>query len=291
MQRLNEEDLSGHWLKKGGFKHVCIPMRYDPDQGSSPDDPRAKPHPKDPRTRKGELLWPEFFTEERVAKLERDLGPYGTAGQLQQRPAPEGGGLFQRSWFRVVEEVPKTGLGRDGRQFVITPRRVRGWDTASVPGGGDYTMSVLIADAGENIVPRFYIEDVAGGQWGPLDVDRNMQMTAHADGAQVAVREEQEGGSAGKAVTTKRRLDLAGFDYAPVSLSGSKVVRAGPLRSQCEGLNVALVRGPWNEDFLTEFENFPNGAHDDRIDASSCAFNALMEAPPAEECVVIGWGS
>jgi hypothetical protein len=32
--------------------------------------------------------------------LKISLGSYGTAGQLQQRPSPAGGGIFKRHWFR-----------------------------------------------------------------------------------------------------------------------------------------------------------------------------------------------
>ena len=44
------------------------------------------------------------------------------------------------------------------------------------------------------------VEDVVRGQWSPRDVDRVMQQTAALDGVGVSIREEQEPGSAGKAV-------------------------------------------------------------------------------------------
>lgn len=291
MQRLHAEDLTGHVLAKGGFRHICIPMRFDPDQGAAADDPRAKPHAADPRTRKGELLWPSFFTEERVRTLERDLNPYGVAGQLQQRPAPEGGGLFQRAWFRIVDRIPDVVSGRDGRPVRVVSRNCRGWDTAATPGGGDYTAGVRIADCGMEVHPRYYVEDVRRGQWGPADVDKNILGTARADGYECLIREEQEGGSAGKTVIYARRSALAGYDYGGIPLSDSKGVRAGPFRSQAEGGNVALVRGEWNEEYLTELENFPNGAHKDQVDGSSASFNSLAQAGPAVETDIIGWAN
>ena len=39
--------------------------------------------------------------------------------------------------------------------------------------------------------------------------------------------------------------------------------------------NVKLLRGQWNEAYLSELENFPVGGHDDQVDASSDAFNEL----------------
>jgi predicted phage terminase large subunit-like protein len=41
---------------------------------------------------------------------------------------------------------------------------------------------------------------------------------------------------------------------------------------------VKLVRGNWISDFLDEAASFPNGAHDDQIDAISGAFQ-MMSSP------------
>src|SRR5262245_21046519 len=88
MQRLHHEDLSGHVLAQGDFEHICLPMRYE--QTHSRSTCLGQP---DPRTQEGQLLCPEQFSEAAVARLERSLGSYGTAGQLQQRPVPLGGGM------------------------------------------------------------------------------------------------------------------------------------------------------------------------------------------------------
>src|SRR5438132_1532962 len=54
----------------------------------------------------GELLWPERVGIEEVESLERELGAFGSSGQLQQRPVPRGGFKFRREWFKVVGEAP-----------------------------------------------------------------------------------------------------------------------------------------------------------------------------------------
>jgi predicted phage terminase large subunit-like protein len=53
----------------------------------------------DPRTKVGQLLWPEHIDESALAAMEADLNERGTAGQLQQRPSPAGGEIFLRKWF------------------------------------------------------------------------------------------------------------------------------------------------------------------------------------------------
>jgi predicted phage terminase large subunit-like protein len=91
MQRLHEADLSGMILdKKLGYDHIMIPMRYDPDRA----------HPtmlgyKDPRTEAGQLYFPTRFPLDVVEREERIMGPYATAGQMQQSPVPRGGGVIK----------------------------------------------------------------------------------------------------------------------------------------------------------------------------------------------------
>jgi len=264
MQRLHEQDLSGHLLAKGGWEHICWPMRYEPDCAD----------PLDIRTEAGELFWPELFPETAVKQLEYDLGPFAAAGQLQQRPAPEGGGLFRREWFDIVDVAPTKAT------------RCRGWDTAATEGGGDYTVGVKIAQAGG----LFCVEDVQRVQYGPDGVDALFCQMVTVDGKACRQREEQEPGSSGKAVIANRTRTLAGFDYAGVNVTGDKVTRARPFRAQCEAGNVKLVRGEWNEAYLQELSVFPAGAHDDQVDASSAAFNELTTGPRPVRVRKAAWG-
>jgi phage terminase large subunit-like protein len=103
MQRLHAEDLTGHLLKKVKSKwtRLTIPMRYEGSPTFDAGKDIGRPDLNDPRTQKGELLFPERFSEKATQALEEDLGEYGTAGQLQQRPVPTGGGILKKHWWRV----------------------------------------------------------------------------------------------------------------------------------------------------------------------------------------------
>jgi predicted phage terminase large subunit-like protein len=292
-QRLHEEDLPGYLLKKdrAGWELVRWPMRFEkcecpPDAHDQERcsvhkaDPQWQPDKRDRRSESGELLFPQLFDEIKVRQLELDLGPLDAAGQLQQRPSPEGGGLFKREWFKYAETKPKL------------MRVARGWDTAASENKGDWTVGCKIGEEFEwNIVNnrrklqstgRFFVLDVIRVQLGPDGVDKLMLNTATADGRSCAQREEKEGGSSGKAVIDARTKRLRGFNYGGVQTSGSKITRAKPFRSQCEGGNVYLLRAEeWNEKYITELCAFPAAKHDDQVDASSCAFNSvLLEEPP-----------
>src|SRR5205823_4434852 len=95
MQRLHEQDLSGHVLEKGGYEHICLPMRFEPERRSVTclgADPRQVP---------GQLLFPKLFPGAVVDEIEnKEMGPTEFAGQHQQRPSPEGGGILKTFWWK-----------------------------------------------------------------------------------------------------------------------------------------------------------------------------------------------
>lgn len=96
MQRLHEADVSGHILNDiGGWEHICIPAEWDGKRRSTVLGPY------DPRKQKGELICPERFGPAEITRLKQALGTYGTAGQLQQDPAPAGNGLLKTDCFKL----------------------------------------------------------------------------------------------------------------------------------------------------------------------------------------------
>ena len=99
-QRLAENDLTGHVLEQsiGDWQLLMLPMHYDPDRTVVTSLGWS-----DPRTKEGELLWPERFPEHAVRELEKTLGPFGAAGQLEQSPKPKGGGVVKYAWWNAWE--------------------------------------------------------------------------------------------------------------------------------------------------------------------------------------------
>jgi predicted phage terminase large subunit-like protein len=261
MQRLHQDDLSGHVLTAPdalSWVHVCLPMRAEPlERMPETKATRWKGDPRQP----GELLWPALFPEDKVAQLERVLTPTPAAGQLQQRPTPEGGALFKVGRFKVIPELPRDVVAW-----------CRFWDAAGTEGAGDWTAGALV---GKRAAGTFVVADMARGQWSTGVVDNKIQQQAYIDGPKVRVREEQEPGSSGKAVVESRKRLLAGYDYHGVRSTGDKTTRAKPLANQVEAGNVELVAGPWVQRFLDECEVFPFGTNDDQVDAATGGFNEL----------------
>lgn len=96
MQRLHERDISGYIIDElRNWEHICIPAEWD-----------GKPRKTslgsyDPRTKVGELICAERFGEEEITNLKQSLGEYGSAGQLQQDPAPSEGGILKTAYFNL----------------------------------------------------------------------------------------------------------------------------------------------------------------------------------------------
>lgn len=267
MQRLHEDDLSGFLLSKSGWEHVCFPMRFETRKANE-QDVRNVPDPRDKRTIKDELLWPEQWNEEKVNGEELLLG-LAASGQLQQRPVPEGGALFQREWFEFVDAHP-TDI-----------ELCRGWDIAESEDSGDWTVGVKMGRCRRTRL--FYVIDVVRIR--KTLIDSLILATAKMDGVRCKIR---EGSGSGKATIKARSIDLAGFDYAAspeTSKEGDKIQRSNPFRAQCEMGNVKIVRGVWNDQYLSVICSFPQGKWDDDVDASSNAFNCLV----GQRLIEVSW--
>jgi len=256
MQRLNEKDTSGIIIKRNlGYTHLCLPMRFEADRRCI-----TSIGFRDPREHDGELLFPERFPEATVKGLEKTMGSYAAAGQLQQRPAPREGGMFKKSWFPIVRAVPA------GTKFV------RGWDLAATEGAGDWTAGVKI---GRQKNGRFIIADVVRDQKSAAGVERLLVNTTSQDGYLCEQSLPQDPGQAGKQQASYYIGKLAGYTAHATTESGDKETRANPLSAQAEAGNVDILEGDWNDTFLDELCVFPNGEHDDQVDGASRAFNTL----------------
>lgn len=214
----------------------------------------------------GTALWPERYDLAHLMSIKADVGSRVFESLYQGRPTPDEGGFFKREWFQVTD-----------RPFSERAYRCRYWDKAATAGGGDWTTGVLVAQEDG----RYCVEDVIHVQYGPKDVQTLIQRTAEQDGPYVRIRMEQEPGSSGvEVIDLYARRILTGYDFRADKVTGSKDLRAGPLSAAMENGNVLIVRAQWNRDYIQEFCEFPLGAHDDQVDATSGAFRELADAGP-----------
>jgi predicted phage terminase large subunit-like protein len=271
-QRIHERDLSGHILANElGWTHLCLPAVCEPNH---PYPIRTTVKRKataelwaDPR-KQGEPLWPDRYSVEALQRISKDqtMSSHVAAGQLQQRPTAREGGLFKRVWFdNPVKHAPEE------------LRLVRAWDfAASVNDSNDPDWTVGLLMGQDPVTELLYVIDVIRKRLTPGERQTWVRSTAIFDGDEVRIRIPQDPGSAGKFEAYQVVKLLQGYSVNVEPERGSKERRADSFAAQCEHGFVKLVEGPWNRAFIDELCAFPNGAHDDQVDAASAAFRALM---------------
>lgn len=264
--RWHEDDLSGRilpeeWKGESGdilckdgnvWRVLCIQAECQVD-----DDPLGR--------KRGEMLWPEWFTEQHWAQFRANARTWSAL--FQQLPVPRDGDMFKPDNMEVIDALPAC-------QIVW----VRGWDVAATEGDGDWTvgLKVGLCMAGE-WRDRVIIADEKRGQLGPDKRDALILNTTKADNRTVLQDLPQDPGAAGKSqIVTWFRM-LLGWRVTSGLESGDKETRAEAPAAQVNVGNVYMLRGNWNEPFREELRGFPNAKFKDRVDAFSRAFARLME--------------
>lgn len=270
MSRWSIADLVG-WLKEreieyqktnpgveqiGSFKTLHLPAL-----ANSVDDPLGREI--------GAALCPERYTREDLINL-RDgpsgVGPVAFEALYQNNPKPPEGTMFKVDKFRILEAIPMDRGIKWCRTFDLaaTEKEVSSGDP-------DWTAGCLMGrtESGHTI-----IADVRRTRKNSDEVEEWVRATCEEDwarfGRPIPVRLPQDPGQAGKAQGNQyRRTVLYGMDFDTFTESGDKVVRATPLSGQVGAGNVYLVNGEWILDFKKECEGFPDGDHDDMVDAAS----------------------
>jgi predicted phage terminase large subunit-like protein len=271
MQRLHERDLSGTVLSgetAEEWTHVCLPMRAESAKALVPT--KAYRPAVDPRA-PGELLWPSLFTPAKVLSLERALGSYATAGQLQQRPAPAEGGILKLKWLKYYE--PDSLPGIDSVVISADPalKDKQQNDFWSVQAWG-------VSGPNRCALRRYHARcDLSEAILQIADLHRWATETFPDKGVTVLI----ENAAAGPDAIRALRRKITGV--VPWHAKGDKVQRAMAAQPVLEAGNIfvpgvedatggkpdpGLTPG-WVQEMVTEWAGFPNGAHDDDVDAFS----------------------
>jgi len=262
-----EDDLIGTLLVDGqGFpwEHIRLPAIAEENDllGRMP----------------GEPLWPERVSLDRLMKLKASIGTYAFNALFQQRPAPIEGSIFKRNWWRFY----KTGI-------VGAPRPFGSTTVEAVPMPDRFDQVVLSIDAtfkdsstSDNV--GFLIAGQKGRNLFLLD-DRTKRMGFNATIAELlrAVKDYRitriliEDKANGPAIIDTLKAKIPGI--IAINPRGGKESRAMAIEPDVESGGVLLPEGAhWNEAFIEELAQFPNGANDDRVDALSQMLIYLLKS-------------
>ncbi len=176
------------------------------------------------------------------------------------------GMIFQRDWFPIVDAIPAGWISA-----------IRFWDRAATKPNAenkdpDWTRGLKLYKYPNG---SFVVADLKSMRDTPGNVESLVRNVASHDTHQCRIMSQQDPGSAGKAEAEYFTRMLSGYDVRVMTTSSDKLTRAKPVSAQCEVGNIRVLRAPWNDEFFSELENFPDGAHDDIVDVLSGAFNEL----------------
>lgn len=228
----------------------------------------------------GQALWPERYPLERLMQIKAVIGKYFWEALYQQRPIKREEAKFDSDQIEIVDNVP----------HMSHMRLVRSWDLASSTNKkADYTAGALLGATGpaRSTTTDTFVVDLVHGKWGPNDLEETLLKTAQADGYEVPIRIEQEPGSSGKLYANHlKETVLKDFNVTIAPPPSDKWLRAQPFMAATARGRIKIKRAGWNKEWLKEFNDFPSGNNDDRVDATTQGYNYLNDS----KNVSVSWG-
>jgi predicted phage terminase large subunit-like protein len=249
MQRLHENDLTGHINSHYNFENLVIPMQKEKDQV------QTSLGWKDPR-KEGEFLHPERYADREKEDEYKGLGEYGWAGQMQQRPVPAGGGIIKKDWIKVesVKDISFT------RKIISIDATFKGGKNS------DYVACQVWGKTKTD----FCLIDKIKGKWDFINTVKQIKKLEEKHQTKRIFIEDKANGPAIINVLKQELIGVKG-----VNPKDSKEARLHSVAHFFETGNVIFDKNLNEIDTLiNELLFFPNAKHDDEVDALT---QALME--------------
>lgn len=215
-----------------------------------------------------------LYEEDKQAWIDEIYEQHGLAAAQELDAIPEEDlpedAVFVRSQFQFVDpaEIPK------GLNYLCA------WDIAASDASkkkGFYSARVLLG-----YVPRgrtMYLLHACAKRLNPLEGDDFIVAIANQDGKKVKIVIEQEGGSESIKWTNYLRDRLTGYQVSFLKPQSSKLSRAFPVATAIRNGNLVLLRGAWNDEFISAICKFDGiklkPLTNDYTDSLSLGYNHL----------------
>lgn len=245
-QRSHIDDLSGHLIEKGGFKHIKVEAIASERITYSFANHRSYTREK------GELIDPRRFGSKEMEERRRDLGSAAFEAQYQQNPQPPEGNIFKLKWLNIVKKVPEF-------QYII----ISG-DIAGTQGRGDYSAFLVWG----------YFDEIwylIAAHRDKLDLPGVVKLYRKLDEQYEPDFTIIEQNTIGAGFIS--RMNELGYAHVQgLTVVGDKVARAEGITPLLERKQVVFLKTmPLYERFMDELLSFPSSKNDDMVDALTLA--------------------
>jgi predicted phage terminase large subunit-like protein len=270
MQRISEKDPAGEWLTSGKpLRHICLPGELTKDEKTGVVGKQVRPAYLKEEYVDG-LLDPIRRPRPVLQGLKVALGSYAYAGQVQQMPAPDEGGILKKAWFRTISYP----------DFLKVPGASSAvWhgdaDTAYTDQQKNDPSALLISTyLGQTLYVSFV--DEMWLEFPALKKKLPELLATHgATTAQSKLHVEPK--ASGKSVVQDlKAITQLNVVEAPTP-DGDKRSRVNTASAFIESGRVVLLDGSWNEKLINQAAAFPTAAHDDMLD---CLTQAIRRYQP-----------
>lgn len=218
----------------------------------------------------GKPLWPEYWSEEELLKVKRDIPVSRWNAQYQQNPTAEEGALIKREWWKPWE---KSNLPE--MEFIV-----QSWDTAfTKTNHSDYsactTWGVFKVRTPEGrLLPQVMLLDVWQDrvEFPRLKDQARIQFQEWGPDAVVV-----EGRASGQPLIFElRALGMPISEFMPAR-GNDKLARVNAISDMFSSGFVWFKPSKMAEHVIEQFASFPYGDHDDLVDSSTQALLRLRE--------------
>ena len=261
MQRLHELDPAGHILANYGNEWECVelPQLFEPWRRFTSSIGWS-----DPRVLEGEPLFPQRFDAGFIVSERHRLGDSAFSGQHQQRPSAAQGEIFKRGFLQFLPRLAP----------ITFSRVIQSWDPAvKVAAHNDPSAGLMIGEFEKG----YLIMDRRVARMAYPELKESARVWAQSSPISALLIEDT---SSGQQLIQEFTASTA-LPVVPVKKTSDKIVYANICVPTWESGRIYVYGDcPWVEDFLAELCAFPNGSHDDQVDAFTQAIIYLMQRPP-----------
>jgi predicted phage terminase large subunit-like protein len=207
----------------------------------------------------GTYLFPERYPATWYETQFAQLGPYASSALLQGEPIMRGGNMLKVDEITFSESIPEN------------VQWVGAWDLASTEkevakNDPDSTVGALGAYYERDGKPWFHLRDIVTCRKEATERNELICSTARSDGPAVWQGVEGVAGYKDAYTTIAKILDGESVVYK-ITASSDKVVRASELEPVIASGRMVMSRDIWNARSIAQLGEFPNGTHDDIVDA------------------------